>query len=90
MGCLMTVHTPGARNKKVARVAARLSPEIERRVEAVADKLGMNKGTTVAMLAAMGLAVFEQGLGITPPVTGREDATARILSTFDSLPDAQE
>jgi hypothetical protein len=84
----MTEQRKGARNPKVARVASRFSPEIERRIEVVADKMGLNKGTTVAMLASMGLAIFEQGLGLVP-VAGSEEARQRIVDTFDNLVSAQ-
>lgn len=50
----------GARNRKETRVQIRLAGTIDKRMERLSDMIGMNKGTTASLCAAVGLRIMEQ------------------------------
>ena len=49
----------GARNPKVLKISVNLADEVNRRLEQLADKSGMNKSTIAAMCVAAGLEQLE-------------------------------
>lgn len=59
----------GPRNPKEVRITARITEEIDARLERLADAAGQNKGTMAAFLIAASLADFEaRFLGMRPEV----------------------
>lgn len=79
---------PYPRNPKVARFTLSVDVNINRRLEAVADKLGQNKATIAGVLMALGLNVVEPvlQLGLDKYVDQAvEEKTAEVSDLLQGL-----
>lgn len=65
--------SPGPRNRKEVRLYLYVSTEVNERLEAIADKLGLNKATAGALLVALGASAMEHTFDqlSSVPVPGR-------------------